>query len=595
MIPQHQIDEVIEKNDIVSVVSEYVRLSRKGANEWGLCPFHSEKTPSFSVNGSKQIFKCFGCGVGGNVIHFIMRAEGLDYVGAIQKLADRAGIELTSDGQGPDADTQKLKNDILALNKIAARHFFTNIKKSVKAQEYFIKRGITVDTLKKFGLGYAEDSWSDLLDACTGGALGVSPELMYQARLALKNDRGGYFDMFRNRVMFPIFDVNGSVIAFGGRVMDDSKPKYLNSPDTPAYSKGFHLYGLNFARKAGEKRVIIVEGYMDCIALHQKGITWAVASLGTALTQNQARLLKRYFEEVYIGYDSDGAGQNATIRGLDILAAQGLKVRVLNLAVVDANVKDPDEFLRKHTPEEFMKVVDNAMTLVSFKIKLLSQKFPPDRPSSRVDFLNGAASVIAKEPTASARTMYIKEVCETYKADELALSRDVETVREGGTLAGSEEKVQLKRVITQRGNEEQEQNAEPVRTKAEADLDRLEKRFIIFLAENPSYIVNYRTWREGHFTVPENAELFVKLLNRRAEGAKMGIEGLMSAVSPETASVLAQEAEWIKETTKVEELEKLVVSSGKTVRRQLLMKQLSETDDPEKQRLIMEQIKDLQK
>ncbi len=273
MISESQIEEIIEKNEIADVISEYTMLTRRGSGFMGLCPFHREKTPSFSVHESKQIFKCFGCGKGGNVVHFIMLAEGLDYVSALEFLANRAGIEIEQTGS-QSANLNKIRQDILAVNKEAAKLFYKNIRTSKMAQEYCMNRGIEAKTIKGFGIGYALDSWNNLTDHLK--KIGVTEDLMCQAGLVIKSNDGCH-DKFRNRLMFPIFDVLGNVIAFGGRVFDSSSPKYLNSPETIAYKKGKNLYALNFARKSESKRVIMVEGYMDCIALHQRGITYKVA------------------------------------------------------------------------------------------------------------------------------------------------------------------------------------------------------------------------------------------------------------------------------------------------------------------------------
>ncbi len=592
MIPQSQIDEIIERNDIVSVVSEYVKLTRKGGNDWGLCPFHNEKTPSFSVNENKQIFKCFGCGKGGNVIHFIMLAESLDYVGAIEFLANRVGVQLRYDGRGPEDDKLKLKNDILSVNKKAARFFYENLKKSIVAQEYFKRRGIPVEIVKKFGLGFANDSWNDLLKFCTEGALAVTPEFMLQAGLVLKSEeKSRYYDRFRNRVMFPIFDVSGNVIAFGGRVLDDSKPKYLNSPENPAYSKGYHLYGLNFARKANSKRVIIVEGYMDCIALHQKGIDYAVASLGTALTQSQARLLKRYFDEVLIGYDADGAGQNATIRGLDILAKQGLRVKVLDLSSVDASVKDPDEFLRKHTAEDFMKVIDCAKSLVTFKIEKLAQEFPPADSASKVEFLNRAAKIIAKEPTASARAHYIQELCARYGADKQALTQDVEQISSGKMKGiGVEERREGSALRKVSKSERDTQEAPASYTKNELELDKLEKRLILCLSDNVKDLVLFRRKNQYSFYFPSNQSLFEKLIARQDGGQPISRDMVLASASIEEAPAIMKEWDHAPEGTPVEEIIGLLNRTQEVIRRQRILLKIAATDDDDEKRRLMEEM-----
>lgn len=279
-------------------------------------PFSQKKTPSFSVLTDRQIFKCFGCGKGGNVVHFIQMAEGLEYWDAVEFLGDKLGIKLERNKGNNSTDQSKMRQDVMAINKEAARFFFSQLTQSREGISNILPKGIFPETVKSFGLGFAKDDFHALIDHFK--ARDVSEKMLVTAGLVIPTKNDGYCDKFRNKVMFPIFDVLGNVVAFGGRVLDDSKPKYINSPETPVYTKGRHLYGLNFARKAESKRVIIVEGYMDCIALHQHGIKWVVAALGTALTMDQARLLKKYYDEVITCFDADSAGQTAALRGLDI-------------------------------------------------------------------------------------------------------------------------------------------------------------------------------------------------------------------------------------------------------------------------------------
>jgi DNA primase len=551
-----QIEEIIDKNDIVSVVSEYVKLKRSGSNYLGLCPFHNEKTPSFSVSESKRLFKCFGCGKGGGVVQFIMLAENLDYFGALKYLAERAGITLNLTQREDNDDRQKLKNDVLSLNNRAQQFFREALTRSEAGKAYIARRGLTPETVEKFGIGFAPDDWSQLTNICTTGALAVPQELMVTAGLALRREKGdGCYDRFRNRVMFPIFDEMGKIVAFGGRVMDDSKPKYMNSPETPAYNKGSHLYALNFARKSGSKRVIIVEGYMDAIALHQKGIDWAVASLGTALTQGQARLLKRYFDEVFIGYDSDSAGQNATVRGLEILAAQGLKVNILNLGSVDASVKDPDEFLRKHPPEDFMQVVDKAVSLVEFKIALAAKASPPDSARTLPDFLRQVVKIIAAEPSASVRTLYIDRVAETYDIDSFSLREDVDARIAGGAeiteerAAGAYRRVQYRADNIPDTPPIPDDPGEPA-PKAELSpdgerLDRLEKRMLIYLVSNPAEIPQHIDRCRTDFCFEENKKLANKIHLWYINGYAVSREMLLAECSAELASELTDEFEQV--------------------------------------------------
>jgi DNA primase len=362
-IPEEVIEKIKEQNDIVDVISDTVRLKRAGRNFSGLCPFHSEKTPSFSVSQDKQIYKCFGCGEAGNVITFVMKTKNLPFVEAAKLLADRANIPLDLEGGKKSSINQK-KEIIYKVNTEAARFFFANLYKNPHAKEYFLRRGITEGTLKRFGLGYSLDGWNHLLKYLRGK--GFNDTIIQEAGLVIKSEKGSVYDRFRNRVIFPVFNYNGKVIGFGGRVLDDSKPKYLNSPETLVFQKGINLYGLNFAIKNGipERYFIVVEGYMDCISLHQYGITNAVASLGTALTINQARLLKRYADKVIISYDADLAGQKATLRGLEILTEAGLDVRVLTVP----QGKDPDEFIRSNGKEAFLKLVEGSLPLIDYRL-----------------------------------------------------------------------------------------------------------------------------------------------------------------------------------------------------------------------------------
>ena len=362
-------EEILEKiksqNDIVDVISERVRLRKAGRNFTGLCPFHNEKTPSFSVSQEKQIYKCFGCGEAGNVISFVMKEKNLPFIEAVKYLANRANIPLEI-GNGEKSKVTKRKELLYRVNVEAAKFFFSNLMNNQNAKEYFLNRGIKEETIKKFGLGFANDSWNSLMFYLR--KKGINDVLLEEAGLiSVNKEKGRKYDRFRNRVMFPVFDYQGKVIGFGGRVLDDSKPKYLNSPETLVFQKGTNLYGLNFALKhnMNERYFVIVEGYMDLISLHQYGITNVVASLGTALTINQARLLKRYADKVIISYDADMAGQMATLRGLEILRTAGFDVRVLSIP----QGKDPDEYVRSNGRDAFLKLVNSAEPLIDYRIK----------------------------------------------------------------------------------------------------------------------------------------------------------------------------------------------------------------------------------
>ncbi len=417
-------DEIIEEvrinNDIVDIISEYVKLEKKGKDYFGLCPFHREKTPSFSVVPGKQIFYCFGCGKGGNVFHFIMNAENLEYIEAVRYLADRAKIQLP-EGGAEDEEKARLRQSLLKINTEAARFFYNTLEsgKYSKANEYLKNRGITQNTIKKFGLGYHPEGMDVLYRYLK--SKGFEDETILTSGLVLSGKKGGYYDRFRGRIIFPIFDIRGNVIAFGGRVTDSSMPKYMNSPETPIYSKGKNLFALNFAKNSGEKQLIIVEGYMDVISLHQSGIINAVASLGTALTESQGRMLKKYSEEVIISYDADTAGQSATMRGLEILNDIGCNVRVLRVP----DGKDPDEYIKKKGPDSFRKLVDNASSLFEYKIASYRKEMDISNPQGKINFLNKIAEVLAKSSNRFEIETYARKVANDYEISEEAIISEV--------------------------------------------------------------------------------------------------------------------------------------------------------------------------
>lgn len=414
------IDEIKNSNDIVDVISQYVILKRSGRNFFGLCPFHKEKSPSFSVSPDKQIFHCFGCGAGGNVIHFVSKIENADFKEAISILANRAGIELPTLNNYEDNKTAMLKTKVYEINQIAAEFYHHNLYRSTSktAQEYIKKRKLDNKTLKSFLIGYS-GNYDELYKILK--QKGYKEEEILASSLVNKTDDGKYIDRFRKRVMFPIQDIRNKVIAFGGRVLDDSKPKYINSPENIVYSKGRHLFGLNVAKKSDLKNIIIVEGYMDAISLYQRGITNVVASLGTALTEAQGRLLRRYSERVTIGYDSDGAGQAATLRGLEILQNIGCDVRILQIS----GAKDPDEYVIKYGPERFLKCVEQAISLVEFKVKMLKQNLNLENINDKIKFLNEVAKILANVTNSIERELYIEKIAAEYKVSKESIYGEV--------------------------------------------------------------------------------------------------------------------------------------------------------------------------
>ena len=370
--PDELIEEVRMKNDIVDVISGYVRIQKKGSSYFGLCPFHNEKSPSFSVSGSKQMFYCFGCGAGGNVITFLMQYENITFQEAVKMLADRAGVALPEVTYSEEArKRENRRNVMLEINKEAARYFYYMLRspRGKVGYQYLRDRQLSDETIHKFGLGYADGAGSDLTAYLRNK--GYADDLIKESGLIGFDEKRGIHDKFWNRVMFPIQDSNHRVIGFGGRVMGDAKPKYLNSPETLIFDKSRNLYGLNFARTSRKGNIILCEGYMDVIAMHQAGFTQAVASLGTAFTTGQASLLKRYTEEVLLAYDSDGAGVNAALRAIGILKESGLRGKVINMRPY----KDPDEFMKNLGAEAFQQRIDEAENICLFDLRMLEGQY----------------------------------------------------------------------------------------------------------------------------------------------------------------------------------------------------------------------------
>lgn len=422
------IEEIRSNNDIVDVISQYVTLKRSGRNFFGLCPFHKEKSPSFAVSPDKQIFHCFGCNAGGNVIHFVSKIENLNFRETIELLAERSHIELPTLENSEDEKTARLKSKVYEINQIAAEFYHENLYKptSKPAQEYIKKRKLDNNTLKAFLIGYA-GNFDELYRILK--EKGYTEEEMLASSLIKKTPDGKFMDSFRKRLMFPIQDVRDKVIAFGGRVLDDSKPKYINSPENIVYSKGRHLFGLNVAKRHDTKQIIIVEGYMDAISLYQRGITNVVASLGTALTEGQGRLLRRHSEKVILGYDADGAGQNAILRGMEILQNMGCDLRVLQIE----GAKDPDEYVVKFGPERFLKCVENAISLVEFKVKILKKDLNLEVTNDKIKFLNEIAKILAKVSNQIEREIYIDKLSRDYKISKEAIQAEINKLMYAGS------------------------------------------------------------------------------------------------------------------------------------------------------------------
>lgn len=522
-ISEEVIQKVKEHNDIVDIISEKVRLKKTGRNFSGLCPFHNEKSPSFSVSQEKQIYKCFGCGEAGNVISFVMKDRNMNFVEAVKYLAERANIPIEDGRRGPSKTEQK-KEMLYKINVAAAKFFFSNLMNTPEGKDYFLNRGIKIETIKRFGLGYAKDSWNSLIFHLR--KLGFKDELMAEAGLiSINQEKGRKYDRFRNRVMFPVFDYRGKVIGFGGRVLDDSKPKYLNSPETLVFQKGTNLYGLNFALKHNmkERYFIMVEGYMDLIALHQCGITNVVASLGTALTVNQARLLKRYADKVIISYDADMAGQMATMRGLEILRNAGFDVRVLSIP----QGKDPDEYVRSNGKDAFLKLIHSAEPLIDYRLKKAEEGINFKDSEAVIQYSNKVMEIIA-DLNPVEKDVFIKKASENTGIKEQTLFDIL-----GKKLNGSNDKNEFYR-------EEQQKKVyvEPAHIKAERSLIKL-------MLKNEEYL-SYIMERilEDDLILPEHKQIFTTIIEAKGENINNIVSHLDSKLT---------EVKTIEELVKIKE------------------------------------------
>ena len=484
-------DEVIEevrlRNDIVDVISQYVKLQRKGNSYFGLCPFHNEKSPSFSVNRDKQMYYCFGCGAGGNLFTFLMEYEKYSFPEAVQHLAQRGGVELPVMEESGEARARKNHmNSLMEIQKITAGYYYYQLKHEggVRAREYLSGRGLSWETIHQFGLGYSGRAGNNLYRYLKNK--GYADELLKDSGLFQADEKNGMYDKFWNRVIFPIADVQNRVIGFGGRVMGDGKPKYLNSPETKIFDKSRNLYGLNRARSSRKKNLIICEGYMDVIAMHQAGFTNAVASLGTALTAGHASLLRRYTQEVLMIYDSDQAGIKAALRGIPILRAAGLHARVADLSPY----KDPDEFIKAQGAEEFQKRLDQAQNSFLFQIRMLEREFDLGDPQGKTDFYRAVAERLLEFTQDLERNNYIEAIAQQYHIEKEQLHKMVNTL----ALAGVQ--VQRPRQPVSAGSDRRTQPKEGAREKAQ-------KLMLTWLVNHPGIFGQVRTYlKPEDFTTP---------------------------------------------------------------------------------------------
>lgn len=528
-IPDQFVDELVSRTDIVDLVSGYVRLNKKGNNYWGLCPFHSEKTASFSVSPDKQIYYCFGCHKGGGAINFVMELENLSFVDAVRQLSQRAGLQVPETGY--NTGMKEKRERLLDINKEAARYFHAQLYSPAGAQalDYLRRRGLSKSTLTNFGLGFAPDSWDGLINALA--EKGYDKKTVLEAGLAVSSDKGRIYDRFRNRVMFPIIDVRGSVIGFGGRVMDDSKPKYLNSPEGPVYNKSRNLFALNIAKKSKAGRIILTEGYMDTIALHQAGFDSAVASLGTALTAEHAQLLSRYTKEAVIAYDGDGAGVAAAQRAIPLLEKAGLKVKVLQVR----GAKDPDEFIKAYGREAFAKLLDESENHIEYRLERIKRNYDLEQDAQRIEFLREATGLIASLPSAVEREVYGARAAQTAGISPEAMKHEVD--KELRRRIRRAEKKQERRDLAPAANLQPAQRSLRYANVRSAAAEEGVVRLVLL---EPGLLDQTGPLTGADFSAPLLGKVFDLLRDRHRDGRPVHMAGLANTLSAEEMSHLAR-------------------------------------------------------
>lgn len=532
MIPREYIDEVVRRSDITEVVSSYVQLRHRGRTHTGLCPFHSEKTPSFVVYPETQSFYCFGCGAGGDVITFMRKINNLDYVEAVKMLAGRAGMPMPEE----DDKAGRLRSRVLAINKEAARFFYEQLNAenddARAARAYWRGRGLSDSTIRRFGLGFSPNDFGALRRHLR--TRGYTEEEMLASGLQKRSEKGNVYDVFRGRVMTPIFDLRGNVIAFGGRVLGDEKPKYINSPETLVYKKSKAMFALNIAKKSASRRYILCEGYMDVISLHQAGFDTAVAACGTALTPDQVRLLGEYADEVVLCYDSDEAGQKATARSLGLFAESPVKVSVLNIP----GAKDPDEFIKKYGRERFEALLNGTSNAIEYKLAKVREKYDLARPADRVEYIKDAIRLLAGRLTPTEREVY---------AGRLAEETDV---AKANVMAQLEAAVRTNQRRAQRQREK-----ELLNTGAGADIKlpynvpggekalgvaSAEQQLVAALIRDPSLIPMAESRvKPEQFLMEDMAAAYAAVLEAKRQGHLPDLATLASALPEETVSRLS--------------------------------------------------------
>lgn len=519
-LPENFLYQLKLNNSIESLMSSYTNLIRRGHNYVCLCPFHSEKTASCTVYPENQSFYCFGCGAGGDAITFAMKIENLDYIEAVKFLAERAGMQMPDEAQNNDAS--RLKARVLEINRTAARFFHDILAKSPdgeKGRRYFAERQLSSKTLTKYGLGYAPDDWHRLHYFMRDK--GYSDDELVAANLCTRNPKGNVYDVFRDRVMFPIIDLRGNVIAFGGRIIDGTGPKYLNSADTPVFKKSRNLFSLNFAKKSEEKRLILAEGYMDVIAINQAGFENVVATLGTALTPEQARLMKQYADEVIIAYDSDGAGQAATHKAINLLSEAGAETRIIKME----GAKDPDEFIKKFGSLRFKQLLDRSDGAIDFELRKCANGLDLESEQGKINYLKRCVAVLADISSPIEREIYISRLAKEMEIKRETLIQQVNgLIRKNINTAQKNEKREIETFSRQR-RANPDSVAHPREYKAE-------KGILAYLAANPdsvSYIESKIT--PDCFVTEFNRKVYEKMLEKLKNTAEFDVMSLQSEFS----------------------------------------------------------------
>ena len=528
-IPSSFIDDLVARSDIVDVVSDYVKLTPKGGSYWGLCPFHGEKTPSFHVRADQQNYHCFGCGKGGGVISFVMEVENLPYLDALRLLAKRAGVEFPE--QNMDQRSRRKRARLLELNKEAARFFHSQLHGPAGRQglEYLQRRGLSRGIMTRFGLGFAPDNWDSLIRAMA--QKGYEKGDLLEAGLAVSSQKGRIYDRFRGRVMFPIIDLRGDVIGFGGRVMGDGAPKYLNSPDSPVFNKSRNLFALNLAKNTKLGRIVLTEGYMDTISLYQAGFDCAVASLGTSLTADHAKLLSRFTKEVVICYDADSAGIQAANRAIPLLEKTGLKVRVVRVH----GAKDPDEFLKKFGPDAFAKLLDQSDNYVNYNLRQLQEKYDLTDPIQRAEFARAGAEVISQLESPVEREVHAGQLAQTTGVGKDALLQEIQRFRKQRFYQAKrkQERRDLTPVNQIQPKSRQMRYDNPRSARAEEGILRL-------LMLDSSLAQQISDLTPADFTAPVLGKIYGVLRDRMDQGRSLQLGALEGELSGEEISLLTE-------------------------------------------------------